>query len=281
VRVFFKICSALLPLIAFGLSACDTVDGWTSGKRDQIMVKNNDAPPPAPIQTSTITQEPAKIDPITATPVAPPLSDSDLRNMTTKLSGGSVEIYPLDDDNVAPDNQISLAPIGSVSSVAMPAGQNVAGNPSVTVYPLDDFGGVSAAPVYPANAGTATGGQMKAAAGKDVSSVYFPYGSANLDGSDQRVLKDAAEVAKFAPVDRVSVEGHASPHTQVADPVKSKILNLKESMNRAFNVSRTLIEQGVPAEKIKTVGWGDTVPAGSEEAQRRVDVVTGGGQAGY
>ena len=79
-------------------------------------------------------------------------------------------------------------------------------------------------------------------------------------------------------MDRVRVEGHASTNAGTNDPIRARILNLKESMNRAYAVSRTLIEEGVPAEKIKTIGYGDTVPAGSEDQQRRVDIVTAPGQ---
>lgn len=265
--------------LAVFLSACETVDSWTNDKSD-ITVNN--------------LSQPAKLTPVASSKSAT-LNDSDLRKLNSNLSNASVEIYDLDGGSA---DMMSGAPIAPVSSIQMPAGQPLANNPSVTVYPLDEYAVGNAMPSapYPAaspwpspmqsqNEGPASwggdvavGGKMNSSAGKDISRVYFPYGSARLDTSDKTVLRDVAETAKFAPVDRVRVEGHASTKTQTSDPIKARILNLKESMNRAYEVSRDLIEQGVPAEKIKTVGWGDTVSAGSEQAQRRVDVVTGAGQ---
>ncbi len=187
---------------------------------------------------------------------------------------------------------------------APPRGIPLATDPRVTVYPLDDnsFGTpVNLAgqqdpswpnallPVGPqgdafAPAPFATGGEegteklsSQEGGQGSPSRIYFSYGSAALDGRDKTVLATVAEQAKFAPVDRVRVEGHASAKTQTSDPVESRILNLKESLNRAYEVSQTLIENGVPAEKIKTVGWGDTAsgPQGGEASARRVDIIAG------
>lgn len=234
--------------------------------------------------------------PVTIAPRAPlsvPPSDSDLRMMNTKLSGGSVEVFSL--DGPAPDMGV---PIPAVVRDQDYGATPMTNDPRVTVYPLD---GVSASasyipertssmtpapyaagsepawPVGSAGHDVVTREKLPSKAGGAVSSIYFPYGSSDLGGGDKSVLREAAETAKFAPVERIVVEGYASQPTQTNDPVKAKILNLKESLKRATVVSERLIESGVPAEKIKTVGWGDTKPAGgSEAAQRRVDIVTGG-----
>lgn len=114
----------------------------------------------------------------------------------------------------------------------------------------------------------------------DISRVYFGYGSATLNGANHAALNAIAENAKFAPVDRVMVEGHASSAAQSSDIVAAKIMNLKQSMDRAAAVSGALMQRGVPAEKIKTVAWGDTMPYGQGEAlQRRVDIITAAPQA--
>ncbi len=114
----------------------------------------------------------------------------------------------------------------------------------------------------------------------DISRVYFGYGSATLNGANHAALNTIAETAKFAPVDRVMVEGHASSAAQSKDIVAAKIMNLKQSMDRAAAVSGALMQKGVPAEKIKTVAWGDTMPYGQgEAAQRRVDIITAAPQA--
>lgn len=233
-------------------------------------------------------------------PQFPVPNDRDLKVMTSKLSGGSVEIYDID----------SGMPQGAPVPAVQPdyVGIPMATDPNVTVYPLDgynDYPGElrpqppsamaganqwpnsilpvgSAMTPPPASFGgdqpmDIQNGKLASRAGNQISNIYFPYGSARLDGNDRTVLSSVAETAKFAPVDRVSVEGHASAPAQTNDPVKAKILNLKESTNRAVAVSQELIQKGVPAEKIKTVAWGDTKPSGGGEAeQRRVDVYTAG-----
>jgi outer membrane protein OmpA-like peptidoglycan-associated protein len=116
--------------------------------------------------------------------------------------------------------------------------------------------------------------------GNDISQIYFAYGSARLDNASKNAMASISEKAKFSPMERVQVEGYASPAAQTKDVVQAKILNLKESMDRAQVVTESLLRHGVPAEKIKTVAWGDTKASSeSEQESRRVDIITG--QAGY
>jgi outer membrane protein OmpA-like peptidoglycan-associated protein len=283
VRFFTKSVFAVLAVLS--LAGCETVEGWTGGSKKAPQ----EAPPP------TISGRLDSAPGVQAIPNFPAPNDRDLKVMTTKLSGGSVEIYDL--DQPAPDMQSASVP----PVYTDPSGIPLSTDPRVTVYPVDGtYGTFQQEPSWPnavlpvaGNAGRGGGeearpqfsgersanvedGKLPSKADPGVSKIYFPYGSANLDGGDRTVLRDVAETAKFAPVDRVSVEGYASQAVQTDDPVKAKILNLKESLKRATVVSEKLIEEGVPAEKIKTVGWGDTKPTGSgEAAERRVDIVTG------
>lgn len=106
--------------------------------------------------------------------------------------------------------------------------------------------------------------------------IYFQHGSSRLGQADMVVLSGAAEQAKFAPVDHVTVSGYASPQTKAGShSVRGQILNLKESMNRSFEASKTLIQKGVPAEKIKTVSWGAAKPTGNVAQDRRVEIFMG------
>jgi outer membrane protein OmpA-like peptidoglycan-associated protein len=266
---------ALLSNSTVAMLACLAVTACSGNQYD---VSSN----PSPITVTNVAQDAGDAGNVSSTPDLqssgqfPLPTDRDLRVMTTKLSGGAVEIFDLDG---APGSTVS-----SVSSVQVPAGVPLASDPRVTVYPLDGgelsagvYGGVSSYyPTEPNWPATSSASQSSVATNAAASRVYFDHGSARLKGSAQSVVRDAAEVAKFAPVDRVSVEGHASSRVQTNDPIKGRILNLKESMNRAFEVSKDLIEQGVPAEKIKTVGWGDTKQTGGTETEdRRVDIVTG------
>ncbi len=265
------------------LGACDTVKGWTkgSGAADEEIKVSNAA------MEERLDSAPG-VKPIPQFPVP---DNRDLKLMTSKLSGGSVEIYDLDGEPAVMDSGIPPA---------MPEynGIPLATDSRVTVYPVDGYtppaGGSwpnSVLPVgHTASAGMTPppdsfgadrrmaieGGKLSSRVGPAVSNIYFPYGSSRVE--DDAVLEQVAQTAKFAPVDRVTVEGHASVPTQTDDPVKAKILNLKESVKRAAAVSEGLIEKGVPAEKIKTVGWGDTKQtSGGEAEQRRVDVFTGAG----
>lgn len=261
--------NAMLALTTLSmLAACDHIQG---GRKQQAVVSAEE-------ETRTSAANPM--------PEARALTSAELRNMTSIASNGSVEIYDIDGDNY----QAGGVPVVTQS----PQGIPFATDSRVTVYPIDDYapppgvtyGGGILTPEWPNaafptdyNVGAMDPGKLPSRAGQGISSVYFDYGSAQLSGGDRSVLNTVAETAKFAPVDRVSVEGHASSAAQTSDPIKAKILNLKESMNRAQAVSQDLIQRGVPAEKLKTVGWGDTKPNGVGEAQqRRVDIITGGGQ---
>ncbi len=106
--------------------------------------------------------------------------------------------------------------------------------------------------------------------------IFFKNGSSRLGSGDMNKLSRVAEQARFAPVNRITVEGYASRPTQAGtQTVEAHILNLKESMNRSFAVSKTLMQKGVPAEKLKTVSWGSTKASGNDTQDRRVDVVMG------
>jgi outer membrane protein OmpA-like peptidoglycan-associated protein len=278
VRFFPKSVVAVMAMLS--LTACESLGGKEKAPQED--------PPP------TISGRMENAPGVQPVPIFPAPTDNDLKVMTTKLSGGSVEIYDL--NGPAPDMGYAS---GSVPPVYQdPQGIPLATDPRVTVYPVDGYSSFQPEPTWPnavlpvtgsvsrADGGPSPfsperdqnveGGKLPSRAAPGISNVYFRYGSSNLDGTDRSVLREVAETAKFAPVDRVKVEGFASAPAQTNDPVKAKILNLKESLKRASTVSEHLIEEGVPAEKIETKAWGDTKPSGAgEAAERRVDIVTG------
>lgn len=153
------------------------------------------------------------------------------------------------------------------------------GDSSVTIFPIEGApmmmnGGM--VPIASHNMGGQAMGQNYAPMGGAGNQVFFKNGSSRLGGGDMRLLSNAAEQAKFAPVNRITVSGYASQPTQVGrNNIQADILNLKESMNRTFAVSKKLIQEGVPAEKIKAVSWGATKSSGNERQDRRVDVIMG------
>lgn len=102
--------------------------------------------------------------------------------------------------------------------------------------------------------------------------IYFRHGSSRLGGGDLRKLSSMAQNTSGP----ITVEGYASKPTQAGrQSVQASILNLKESMNRSFAVSKTLMKKGVPAENIKTVSYGSARASGNATQDRRVDIVTG------
>ena len=268
-------------MVSLSLGACESLNDIKGTEKSNIEVVNNEEVRTKGTQATTS------------------INDQELKNLSTKFSGGSVEIFDVDGDGqiATPSSTIQQDYIG------IPA----ANDPRVVVYPLDGDTGVYSAPIgqpqfqnkngvggYGYNQGMAitsapvdgwvdegmdvAGGVLSPRVGQNISSVYFGYGSSKLNSESKHALISVAQTAKFAPVERVSIEGHASRKTQTSDPIKSKILNLKESMNRAQSVTQNLIENGVPAEKIKTTAWGDTKPtSGGDSANRRVDIVTGFG----
>ena len=212
-------------------------------------------------------------------PIFPEPTDRDLMVITDKLAGGSVDIYSLDQR------------AGGLPVPTAPQGMRSLTEPSVMVFPLADDGpypgqaetvGLWPQAIMQPNGLTPLGAEAGSRDGYGTGDarVYFRHGSSSLDRDDKRVIKDVSERAKFAPVTRVSVEGHASMRAESGDPVKDQILNLKESMNRAYEVSKSMMMNGVPGEKIKTTAWGDTRPPANvlnnkEAESRRVEVFTG------
>lgn len=102
--------------------------------------------------------------------------------------------------------------------------------------------------------------------------VYFAHDSVMPEtGAMNTISELASEYRDFTGM--MSVEGHASAQSSVADPVKRKIINLKISMDRALSVARALMQKGVPAENIATKAYGETRPVGTDPAaNRRVEV---------
>jgi len=147
---------------------------------------------------------------------------------------------------------------------------------SVTIFPVEGApAGMSGMSPNYFDPNASMGAGASYGGGND-NQIFFKSGSSRLGRGDLNKLSNVAEQAKFAPVNRITVAGYASKPSQAGShTVEGHILNLKESMNRSFAVSKTLMKKGVPAEKIKTVSWGSTKASGNNTQDRRVDVVMG------
>lgn len=204
-----------------------------------------------------------------------------------------VTSMPEDSPNVVvhqPANDIAKQSYGSLPNFDYQITN--ASNGNVTVYSLDGAPpaiapriepNMSPAPVMvmPLNNNqlqnnNRNNSQMALRGGRVDEQIFFKFGSSRLGSIDQRKISSFADIAKFAPINRITVEGYASAPTQAGEgTIESHILNLKESMNRSFAVSKSLMRNGLPAEKIKTVSYGSTMATGNDQQDRRVDMIMG------
>ena len=258
----------LLLLGAVGLSGCGT---WLDRKLPSVEVAMRGG------DSKALTSAVEGYQPVQTNSLAPP---------SAYIPGGlsnnsSVEIYDGAPGGTMAMGGPTMAPYAQANmgmqNYASPQ-QIQTGDSSVTVFSLDGPPpgqmpmGVQSGTMMPSYGG----GNYAPYMGQGGNQIFFKHGSARLGSGDMRKISSVAEQAKFAPVNRITVAGHASKPTQAgSQSVQGHVLNLKESMNRSFAVSKTLMKKGVPAEKIKTVSWGSTKPTGNESQDRRVDIIMG------
>jgi len=103
--------------------------------------------------------------------------------------------------------------------------------------------------------------------------VHFETGKAVIKEDSFQLLKDVAKVLVENPhIRRVEIQGHTD---NVGNPKK----NLQLSQDRADAVRAFLIGQGVAADRLLSVGYGDTKPVADNKteqgraANRRVEFV--------
>lgn len=86
--------------------------------------------------------------------------------------------------------------------------------------------------------------------------VAFTSGSANINTPFYPTLNSVATVLKKSPDSGMTIAGHT-------DSVGSSAANTQLSKNRANSVAQYLAKQGVSAQRINTLGLGDTAPVAS------------------
>lgn len=260
---------AAMAVVVTLLGGCETIDSmFKSGGDDVVVINAADSAP-----AGAMLPPPAAPAPAPGQPYAGNFDPNNLTSVYNQISRGGVQMYD-------PNNPAAYPSLTNAGGIPAPQDSRV------TVYPMDgDYygqdtlvgnGGVGG------NVGGAYGGGFTSASAPYLpgnTQIYFGHGSSRLSGNDEQKLEQVAEQAKFSPVDRISVEGHASTRANTGDPVTDRVVNLKQSMDRTFAVSRSLLRKGVPAEKIRATSWGDTrnPPGMPEDQTRRVDIYTGGG----
>lgn len=103
--------------------------------------------------------------------------------------------------------------------------------------------------------------------------VFFSTGSDNIKPSSYPILSAVAAALKNTPnVSMLQVQGHTDADGEEDD-------NLALSIRRARSVKSYLISQGISAERLNSVGFGETRPINTEQTQeaqkanRRVEFV--------
>lgn len=100
--------------------------------------------------------------------------------------------------------------------------------------------------------------------------VFFDTNKTTIKKISYRLLNEVAQAIMSSPGMEVLVEGHT-------DSVGSNTSNLRLSQGRAESVREYLIAQGVPAERLTAIGFGEERPLDSNrtkvgrEANRRVE----------
>jgi len=104
---------------------------------------------------------------------------------------------------------------------------------------------------------------------RNVKDIYFDYDKANLRSDDQPIVQnDQAFLAQHSGI-KVVVEGHC-------DDRGSEEYNIALGANRAESAKQALVQQGVSAQRIRTVSYGKEKPFCTEDneqcwQQNRVD----------
>ncbi len=102
--------------------------------------------------------------------------------------------------------------------------------------------------------------------------ISFATGEAKLKDSTRTEIAQLVDFLKQYPEHTIRVEGHT-------DNRGSAAFNKKLSLQRAQSVADALIQAGIPAGRIHTVGYGEEHPVASNEtpmgrsANRRVEIV--------
>ncbi|UCE87754.1 MAG: OmpA family protein, partial [Deltaproteobacteria bacterium] len=90
--------------------------------------------------------------------------------------------------------------------------------------------------------------------------VNFDFDKAEVRADAAVILDEAASILKRNPDVRVQIDGHT-------DATGPEVYNQGLSERRAEAVERYLVEQGVAAESLSTVGYGEMKPVASNETR--------------
>lgn len=116
-------------------------------------------------------------------------------------------------------------------------------------------------------------GKMVVSLGSD---VLFGSGSAKLSAAGMEAIKEVTNQLKNIPEKRYQIEGHTD-NVPIATAVFPS--NWELASARALNVTRAMIDAGMPANRVSAASYGDTSPVKPNEtpegkaANRRIAIV--------
>lgn len=116
-------------------------------------------------------------------------------------------------------------------------------------------------------------GKMVVSLGSD---VLFPSGSAKLSAPGEAAVKEVAAQLTAIPNKRYQVEGHTD---NVPIATATFPSNWELASARALNVTKSMIDAGMPAARVSAASFGDTSPRSSNDtkegkaANRRIAIV--------
>jgi len=273
-----------IALVSTSLTACQTTDS------NKVAVESNMSSSASATADGLSTQ--------------PGMSDEQItRTYTDALrstADSSVEVFSLDDNDMsAPYNGAADVAVAPVPQLPRGNGKAFGGDSNVMVFPLDgastygvptDMRGEIPPMIPPGGPTPLTPGpldQSQAGAIDGVPRIYFSHGAVGVNNAGKQVTASVANQCRTTGCSVVKVEGHASTRAEAKDEVQRRMINLKVSMDRAMNVMRQLVRDGVPPESIQVTAHGDRVPpvavpsGDTEAAARRVEILTGSSYPQY
>lgn len=285
-RPFFRLLS--IALVITSLTACHTTDS------NKVAVESNMSS-----SSSVSTADDSVIS-------QPGMSDEQIvrtyKEALRSTGDSSVQIFSLDDhDMSAPyDGVDAVSTMTPVPQLPQGQGKTFGGNGSVMVYSLDDgvpsYGAATYSrgdipPMIPPGAAPTPlmpGPFDQSQLGADgTPRIFFAHGAVGVNSAGKQVTSHVADQCRLSGCALVKVEGHASTRAVAKDEIQRRMINLKVSMDRAMNVSRQLMRDGVPAGNIQVTAHGDRVPpvfvpgGDVEAAARRVEIFTGSNYPAY
>lgn len=106
-----------------------------------------------------------------------------------------------------------------------------------------------------------------------INNIYFEFESDVLSKKSEDALQNLFLILEKNTEMKLTIEGHT-------DNVGDKVYNQKLSLNRALSVKNHLIKMGISANRLETIGYGETQPLASNddekegrELNRRIEVL--------